>query len=167
MKKTKNVGIDLEALLSSNRRLNVFAWLVYGVFPLACLFGVKYLVSISKVQTPKEPNSLLFVLLAAGAVIPAIGMIITRHEIRKYRQGLSDSKEPWHLFLSISVFQMFMITISPAMGFIWSVFARNIQHYLYFLIITIVWSIICWPRKRAFDKLLSELNRGSSDTRSG
>ena len=73
--------------------------------------------------------------------------------------GKSASKTPWHLFLSIKVFQMFMISIIYLLALVACLHAKNLLYMLYFYAIASAWWIVCWPRKGAFLKLQGELGQ--------
>jgi hypothetical protein len=140
------------------RLLKAASWLVYVVMPIVWLLAAQFLISGG--MSPKAGRELVLYLLLAVAIIePATGLLITRIGIENYRKGKSPSKTPAHLFLSVSVFQMFMVQNIYFFGFIAFLLTDEFKHLLYFYPVGVAWSLVCWPRSEKYTRLLERLKR--------
>jgi hypothetical protein len=153
----KMKDIALETLLSNARRLSIFTWLTQGIMT-ACLVAIAFVVEFKGERSSVSADWQVYLLLALAAIVPLFGLIVAREAIVRYRKGISASKTPWHLFLSVSVFQMFMISIIYVLAVVSCLHARDFRYMLYFYAVAAVWWIFCWPRERAFQRLLRKLS---------
>lgn len=147
---------QIAQLLRNSRRLNIFAWIVLVVVPAFFLLGLQQLLRWKEDLSHPGSEMVLYILLVLAIIVPACGLLIARIEKKRYRRGTSDAKTPWHLFLGFSVFQMFLIYIIYVLATIATISGSD-SSYLIFYAIAIIWSLICWPRKRACEKLQEEM----------
>ncbi len=148
---------QLETIVRNTGQLNMVAWVVLGILPaLLLLWGHKILNPTGDLFDP-DCDVLGYLLLIPAAAIPLIGLLVSRRESAKYLKGTSASKTPWHLYLSIGVFQMFLIYVVYLIAFLASFRAGAFSCMVYFYTIALVWSAICWPRKRAYEKLQNRI----------
>lgn len=154
-------GFDPEKLLRNLTRLNLLAWVVLVLFPLAIFLVTWHFLGSAQGRPLSGRAGFPYLPLVVALVIPAIGLLIVGREVRLYRAGKSVSKTPWHLFLSVSVFQMFMITIVYVAGVVWSFYTRALSHIVYFYGIALVWALVCWPRSHSYEMLKARISKSA------
>lgn len=159
--------------------LQVLTWMMLVGAPVNFLYIGSLLVG--KWGPLVESDIAVYVLFALALVYPAYAPIHERATLTNYRHnsgkslmhpkvltflsGIMGKKktatslvQPIDMFLKNNVVKLALVSMAYAFGLLAAFLTGEFDNMLYFYPIGIVWSIIYWPRRKKYERLLEKLS---------
>ncbi len=103
-------------------------------------------------RTGGEVDMLFYILLIVAIVEPAVAPLIKRFHLNRYRTGGTSRMSPGQLFTSISVIEFVLIESVYIYGLVVYIITGDMMRMLSFYPVAMIWTVVYWPRRSAWDK---------------
>jgi hypothetical protein len=103
-------------------------------------------------RTGGEVDMLFYVLMIVAMVQPAAALLIKRFHLNRYRPDGTSRMSPGQLFTSISVIEFILVESVYIYGLVVYIITGHMMRMLSFYPVAVIWSVIYWPRRSAWDK---------------
>lgn len=124
---------------------------------------IVYLVVAQIISRDCEPKAgqdmMVYLLLMVGIASPAVVPILVRAQIKTYQASKNTKMTPMNLFFTTSIMSMAVVEAVYVYGLIAFLLTGELVNMLYFYPAGIVWSLVYWPKREKYDKLIGKLSR--------
>lgn len=117
-------------------------------------------VRTSQIITPPNfegaDNTLLImsILIPVGAILPLVWPLFRKVQIEKYKKK-AEKPSVARMYLSMMTVRMSFVAAIYIYGFVAFFLTNEIINMSWFYLIGIVWSIIYWPRRSHFERVMN------------
>lgn len=112
---------------------------------------VAYVIQIDP-RTGGEVDMLFYILLIVAIVELAVAPLIRRFHLNRYRPYGTSRMSPGQLFTSISVIEFVLVELIYIYGLVVYIITGDMMRMLSFYPVALIWSVVYWPRRSAWDK---------------
>jgi hypothetical protein len=141
--------------LAQFRTARLIAWAMLAAAPLI------YLIIMSFVKVPVrtggEVNLMLYILLSVSLVQPALAYVIEKRQIASFTKGKQPLMGAGQMYMTIMITRLAMVEAVFIYGVVVYMLSGSILNALYFYPVGIIWSIVHWPRRDAFEQFLKRV----------
>jgi len=128
-----------------------FAYALLVAAPVIYLI-LAYLIPIEE-KVGGEMDMLFYILLIIAIVEPLVLPLIERFQVNSYRAGGTSRMSPGQLLTSMNLIKFALVESIYVYGLVVYIITGDMTKMLYFYPVGIIWSVVYWPRRRAWERL--------------
>ncbi len=112
-------------------------------------------------QQGGETEILFYVLFVLSMVQPAAAFLITRFQVGRYRSLEAPRMTAGQLFTSLSIIRFALVEAAYIYGLVVFFVSGEIDRMYWFYPVGIAWSVVYWPRRASWERLVQALEAPS------